>query len=149
LIVVWGASCSPGGVQPPSRETAVEPAAIEATAPQAQSDESSADGQPSEAAEPTPATAEEIAEICGVYRDALRSHWDDQRTREAVRGLALRSDMAAAWQTDLTDGDADQALAASRSVVEAAAQQDLATTCEALSGLVAVAGSMSEVPTQE
>ena len=100
-------------------------------------------------AEPTPASAVEITEICRVYRDALRSRWDDQQTREAVRGLSLSSDMASAWQRQLTDGDADQALSASRAVVDAAALQDLASTCEPLAGLVAVAESMRDVPSRE
>jgi len=144
-VVLLAVSCSPGererSPESPSGSAPIAADSAGAAAP----DPPPAD-EPATQAEPTPATPDEIAEICRVYRDALRSRWDDQRTREAVRGLSLTSDVASAWQQDLADGDADQALSASRSVVEAAAQEDLATPCEALLGLVAVAGSMRDVP---
>ena len=98
------------------------------------------------AEEPTPASAEEIADICRAYRKALRSRWDDQRTRQEVRGLELQADEAIAWQVELASGDTRRALAATRAVVAAAEQHDLTSACEPLASLVRVAETMMDVP---
>ena len=146
LLVATG--CVPGAAERPADLT-LDSATVEPAATNPSETEPSQDDEQATAAEPTPASASEIAEICRVYRDALRSRWDDQRTREAVRGLSLSTDVASGWQQQLTDGDADQALSASRAVVDAARLQDLSSTCEALASLVAVAESMQDAPHQE
>ena len=128
LLVATG--CVPGAAERPADLT-LDSATVEPAATNPSETEPSQDDEQATAA------------------DALRSRWDDQRTREAVRGLSLSTDVASGWQQQLTDGDADQALSASRAVVDAARLQDLSSTCEALASLVAVAESMQDAPHQE
>ena len=137
---LWLGAC--GGTSAPT--TAPDPgdagAAVE--------EPTAAQGTPGVATDeqPAAATAEEVASICRVYRTALRGRWDDQRTREEIRGLPLHSAMATAWQSDLVEGAAARSLAASRAVVDAARQQDLVSACEPLEGLVSLAESMQSAP---
>jgi len=140
-LVALGATLGCGGpAGQPSQPVAAEPA-----------DASAAIVQPEPATEtPTaeiqPATADEVAAICRAYRRALRSHWDDQRTRQEVRGLELQSDEAVAWQVELASGDSGRALAATRAVVASSERHELESACEPLASLVQVAETMMDVP---
>lgn len=96
--------------------------------------------------ETNPATKEEVAALCTLYRKALRGRWDDGRTREEVRGLELSSARALAWRSDLSDGDVDTALDASREVVEAGLAFQLTSECEPLRALVSTADDIREAP---
>lgn len=96
--------------------------------------------------ETDPATKEEVAALCTLYRKALRGRWDDGRTREEVRGLELSSARALAWRSDLSDGDVDTALDASREVVAAGLAFQLTSECEPLRALVSTADDIREAP---
>ncbi len=92
--------------------------------------------------EEEPASRDDVAALCRVYRKALRERWDDERTREQVLSLQLETAAARAWQETLGTGDADEALAASRLVVLAAEDLDLHRPCEPLASLVSLADAM-------
>ncbi len=143
-LVGLAAGCGGGDTAAPSPDAADGVAEVEEAAPPAASpQEGSAD---EESLEASAATAAEVADICRVYRAALRGRWDDQRTREEVRVLDLTSDAARVWQADLVEGGAERSLAASRSVVDAAQQLGQISACEPLAGLVSLAESMQGAP---
>ncbi len=131
-------ACSSGGAPPEG-----DPAGGTGTPQPASADE--AVETEATAAVPPPAaeaTAQEIKDICKVYRKALRGRWDDERTRGEIRGLSLSSAAAASWREELVSGDPTRALDASRAVVTSAGEQGLGGICEPLAGLVALAEAM-------
>ena len=85
LLPVLLAGC-PAPADPPAPEPATAPAeeipAAETAAPAVAPET------------PTPITEAELRAICGVYRKALRSRWDDAQTREAILALELGSTTA-------------------------------------------------------
>jgi len=101
------------------------------------------------AAEPTPATVDEIRAICRVFRQATYGRWDDQRTRGEIGGLDLESDVAATWQRQISEPDGALSLAATRAVLDAAHEAGVASACEPLEGLVAVASGLAATPTAD
>ncbi len=94
-------------------------------------------------AEPTPVTLDEIRAICRVYRQATYGRWDDQRTRGELGGLDLTSDVAAAWQLQLSSAEASAAAEASRAVLDAAETAGIESACAPLDGFVAVTEGFS------
>ncbi len=92
------------------------------------------------------ATRGEVSSICGVYRRALTGRWDDQRTREEIRGLELASATAHGWREALAGEDTAAALDASREVVTAGESLQVGSDCDALGSLVAIADAMKDAP---
>ena len=135
VFVIWG--CSPGADQPGNEATGAS--SSDATDAEEQTPSDAVVPEPSPA---TPATDDEIKDICKVYRKALRGRWDDERTRGEIRGLTLASAVAIGWRGELISGDSVRALDASRAVVTAAEEQGLKGICEPLAGLVALAEAM-------
>lgn len=139
-IVLW-AGCS-GGTTAPATTDAGAPAEAATTAVEAAEDAAT----PAVEVATSPATRQEIASLCKLYRKALRSRWDDARTRQEVGALELSTSTAMDWQRDLTGGDVDVALAASRELVTAAVAADLTAECEPLLSLVTLSEAMQAAP---
>ncbi len=135
LLLAAGPGCAP--TPPPDVEAVV----VEA--------EPVSEAEPVTEAEIAPATLDEIRAICRVYRRATYGRWDDQRTRGELGGLDLTSDMAAGWQTRLSTSDPADALDATRAVLDAAHEAGVASACQPLEGLVAVAAGLAGPPAEE